>query len=322
MTGAPQPQASSPTRGGFAAVIKWGFLVAAIGLLAWALVSRWDEVAPALADVGWTAFLGATGLAALALAFNALSWRAVMRSVGLAAPLADAASVFLVSQAGKYVPGAVWPVLAQAEFAREHGVSRARAMAGSLVAMVVGVVMAGAVGAVGLVIAAPGSIREYSWALVVAGVLLTLLFPGVLTPLITFAMRLLRRRGEAVEIDGRAIAASAAWSVLNWAALGAQAWLLLVPLTGGVEHAFALATGAFALSWLVGFLVVVAPAGIGPREAALVAMLAGVASAPQALALALLSRAAMSLADAAGLVVGLAFRGAAKRRDRGESSRA
>ena len=303
-------------RPSLAAVVKWGFLAVAVSLLAWAIVSRWDDVAPALGEVGWPAFIGATALAALALAFNALSWRAVMRAVGLAAPLADAAAVFFISQAGKYVPGAVWPVLAQAELAREHGVSRARAMAGSIVAMVVGVMMAGTVGAVGLVIAAPGSIRQHMWALIVVVMLLRLLYPAALTSVITLVTRLLRRPVEHIEIDGRSIIVSAAWSVLNWAALGGQAWLLLRPLVGDVPHAFALATGAFAMSWLVGFLIVVAPAGIGPREGALVAILAGAATAPQALALALLSRAAMSVADAVGLVVGLVVRGAARRRDR------
>src|SRR5690606_42154283 len=91
------------------------------------------------------------------------------------------------------------PVLAQAELAREHGVSRARAMAGSIGAMVVGVMMAGTVGAVGLVIAAPGSIRQHMWALIVVVMLLRLLYPAALTSVITLVTRLLRRPVEHIE---------------------------------------------------------------------------------------------------------------------------
>jgi uncharacterized membrane protein YbhN (UPF0104 family) len=116
-----------------------------------------------------------------------------------------------------------------------------------------------------------------------------------------------------VPIDGKAIAASTGWSLLNWIALGTQAWLLLRPLAPDASSAFALATGAFALSWLVGFLVVIAPAGIGAREAALVATLSTVATGPQALAVALLSRFAMSIADAVGLLIGMALRASRKR---------
>lgn len=301
----------APGRSRRAAVVttlKWTFLAIAVGLLGWALFSQWDDVSVALREVGWSAFLAATAFAVLALGFNTFSWRAVMHSVGLAAPVPDAASVFLISQAGKYVPGAVWPVLTQAEFAREHGVSRSRALTGSIVAMVVGVAMAGAVGLAGLAVSAPGSLRDYWWAIAIAVGLVALLVPAVLRRVVALAMRAVRRSDEPVEISGKAITASAGWSLLNWLALGAQAWLLLSPLAPDAASAFALATGAFALSWLVGFLVVIAPAGIGAREAALVATLSSVATGPQALAVALLSRFAMSIADALGLLVGMALR--------------
>ena len=174
----------------------------------------------------------ATALALLALGFNTLSWRAVMQSVGLEAPLREASGVFLVSQAGKYVPGAVWPVVAQAEFASEHG-SRGRApRSGSLVAMAVGVVMAGVVGAVALAVFSSGSVLRYWWVILLALALAVTLVPAVLTRLLKLALRVLRRQGEVPRIGGKALAASAGWSALNWAALGAQAWVLLRALGG------------------------------------------------------------------------------------------
>lgn len=283
--------------------VRWGLFAVAVALIAWAVASQWSDVSEAASQVGAWPLVAATALTLVALAFNTLSWRAVMRSVGLEAPLREASGVFLVSQAGKYVPGAVWPVVAQTEFARAHGVSRARAMTGSLVAMAVGVVMAAVVGAVGLVAFAPGSLAAYWWALVLAVALAAALAPPVLRRLLALAMRVLRRSGEPVAIAPVALAASAAWSALNWAALGAHAWLLLRAL-GGADANLGIATGAFALAWLVGFVVVLAPAGVGPREAALSVMLASVATGPQALALALLSRFAMTLADAIGLACG------------------
>src|SRR5690606_36966716 len=115
-----------------------------------------------------------------------------------------------------------------------------------------------------------------------------------------------RRNEEPVAIQGRALLECAMWSILNWLALGVHAWILLKPLAHDAPS-FALAAGAFALAWLVGFLVVVAPAGLGAREAALVVILASVATQPQALAVALLSRFAMTIADAVGLLAGFAM---------------
>jgi len=296
--------------------LRWGLFAVAVVVIAWAVISQWDDVSESLATVGWLRVDLATGLALLALGFNTLSWRAVMMSVGLEAPLREASGVFLVSQAGKYVPGAVWPVLAQAEFARAHGVSRARATVGSLVAMAVGVVMAAVVGAVALATFSPGSIGEYWWVLLVAAALAVTLVPPVLSRLLGLALKVLKRQGEVPRIGGRALAASAGWSALNWAALGAQAWVLLTAL-GGSEATYGIATGAFALAWLVGFLAVFAPAGGVVREGALVILLGSVVTQPQAFAFALLSRFAMTLADAIGLGLGaLARRSRRDARDR------
>ena len=294
-----------PTRG---ASLRWSLFAVAVALLTWAVASQWEAVSAAAVDVGWGAIGLATLAAMAALGFNTLSWRAVMRSVGLHAPVVDAASVFLVSQAGKYVPGAVWPVLAQSEFARAHGLSRTRGMTGSLVAMAVGVVTAGVVGTLGLVAWAPGALADYWWALVVVVVLATLLVPAVLTRALRLGLTVMRRSAEPPTIMGRALLVSAAWSAANWLALGLQAWILLRILSPGTEGLWSLATGAFALAWLAGFLVVFAPAGVGPREAALVVLLAAVATRPEALALALISRFAMTLADAVGLGCGLLAR--------------
>ncbi len=290
------------------AAVRWGLLVLAVALLTWAVASQWAGVSDAVGEIGWGPVALATLAAVAGLGFNTLSWRAVMRSIGLEAPLTATASVFLISQAGKYVPGAIWPVLAQAEFARNHGVTRARAMTGSLVAMAVGVVTAGLVGTVGVVVWAPGALADYWWALVIAMALAVLLIPAVLTRLLGIALKALRRDVVAPRIEGRALVMSAAWSVANWLALGTQAWLLLGALSPHTPRLWPLATGAFALAWLVGFLVVFAPAGVGPREAALVVLLAAAASRPEALALALVSRFAMTLADALGLACGVVAR--------------
>jgi uncharacterized membrane protein YbhN (UPF0104 family) len=59
------------------------------------------------------------------------------------------------------------------------------------------------------------------------------------------------------------------------------------------------AAGGFALAWSVGFLAVFVPAGVGVREAALVAALAPVLDRGDALVVALISRVLMTLGDLA-----------------------
>lgn len=283
--------------------LRWGFLVCAVTLLVIAVALTWDEVVASLRALTWNAIVVAFATCTVALGLNALSWRAVARAIGLAASVPEAMRVFLLSQAGKYIPGSVWPVLAQAEFARDHGISRVHAMTGSIVAMVVGVVTSALVGTIGLVLSAPGALVTYWWVMVLAAALAATLFPPVLSRIVRLAFRLTRRTDDPAHLGTIPLLASAGWSVLMWLLLGFQAWVLLRELTPGAS--FVLATGAFAFAWLVGFLVVIAPAGVGAREAALVLALSTVAEPGQALSLAIISRFLMTGADAVGVAVGI-----------------
>lgn len=302
------PMPESPRAGGPGVWFRWAFVAIAAGLLAWALVRYRGAIADSWSSIGPLAFLSSGAAAFVALGANALSWRAFMRALGLRSTRREAARVFFVSQAGKYVPGAVWPVVAQVEFARDHGVDRARALVGSLGAMVVGVVTAGVIGAVGTTVFVPGAFAAYWWVLPLAAALAVVLVPAVLRRIVARAMKMRGGAGEAPRIVGRDLAVSILWSAGMWLLLGVHAWILLRSVAPGCSISWPLATGVMALAWLVGFVVVLAPAGAGAREAAFVVLLAAVATTPQALGFALASRVLMTLADAVALAIGLTLR--------------
>jgi hypothetical protein len=84
---------------------------------------------------------------------------------------------------------------------------------------------------------------------------------------------------------------SAGWSVGAWAAFGVQIWVLAARL--GAGHGLVLlleATGAFAVAWCAGFLLVAVPAGAGVREAGLIVLLGLAVSTANATVVAVVSR--------------------------------
>ena len=52
-------------------------------------------------------------------------WLCLVRGAGVTVSTLDAGSTFFVTQLGKYVPGSVWPIVAQAS-ARADGGARRR----------------------------------------------------------------------------------------------------------------------------------------------------------------------------------------------------
>lgn len=300
LPGTPVPTGAGANRG--TRGHRWwrrAFVALAVALLTWALVDQRAAVGKALTTLDpWTLVLAV--LAVLAgLGCNMMSWRGAMAAVGADLPLRPAARVFFLSQLGKYVPGSVWPVLAQVELTRDSGVSRLRGAVGAVVAMVVGVITSGTVAVALLVIPDPAVRQQYWWLLLVVPVAAVAVHPTVLAATLRFALRVSRRTGAVPELGGRALVRSVAWSAAMWGLFGLHAWLIVRDLAAPAGPGMFTVTGAFALAWVVGFVVVIAPAGLGPREAALTLALAGHVTTGQALALAVLSRLVMTVADAA-----------------------
>lgn len=106
-----------------------------LAFAAWYVVGHWSGIRDGLDSIGLSAALGAVACALIALAFTMLVWRALMAGLGSPLPVGVASRVLFVGQLGKYLPGSVWPVLAQMELASEHKVPRVRTAAASVISM-------------------------------------------------------------------------------------------------------------------------------------------------------------------------------------------
>jgi hypothetical protein len=285
-------------------------LLVAAALLALALVSQWNEVAGSVGELTAFGVVGSGAATVLAVGMTVLSWRAVLGGLGAALPLRAAVRIFFVGQVGKYLPGSVWPVLAQMELSRDYGVSRSKAASASLIVLALAVPCGGLAAAVTLPFASTEALRRYWWALGGAPVFAALLYPAVLSRLLALAFRLLRRPPLDHPLTLRPVTAGAGWLLTSFGCYGAATWLLardLNPTVGG-GRLMLLAAGGYALAWTAGFLVLVVPAGAGVREAVLVLALAPALPTGPATLLALIARLLATVADLVWAAVGVALR--------------
>lgn len=278
--------------------VKVGFLLLALALAVWAVVSRWNEVSAALTEIDPVLLAAALGLGLLYVVLTMFSWRAVLADHGTPLPLLPAARVFFVSQLGKYVPGGVWNIVAAAEMGADHRIPRRRSVSAMLVTVLISIV-SGMILAVATVPFAPDELADrFGWVLWTLPLFVVLLLPPVLGRLVDLALRL--TKGDPLEspLRWRGIGAAVAWALLAWGIAGLQVWVLAVGV--GMEpsgRTVALCIGGYAFAWVIGFLVVIVPAGAGVRETVLALMLAGSLSTGGVLAVVLLSRVVLTLAD-------------------------
>lgn len=271
-------------------IVRVGWIVVLVAALVLALRSRWGEVATDLAslDVAWLAGAAAAGLVGLGL--SAGIWHTMLAGIGEPLPVGASLRIFYVGQIGKYLPGAVWPAVTQAALARDHSVAPRATVSAVTLFLWVHLVTGAAVGVT--VLATTGVLP--AWSLVALPPLVALLAPPVLRWCLQRLLRIARREPLRALPDGGHLLTACAWALAMWAAYGVH----LYAATAAVGQPVGMwrAVGVFSASWVVGFALLVAPAGVGPREAAMVALLP--LDAATALLVALASRLIMTGADA------------------------
>jgi uncharacterized membrane protein YbhN (UPF0104 family) len=280
-------------------LVRVGFLAAALGLSAYLLGSRWGEVLSALRALSVGSVITSLVAGIAGTLCSLFSWRALLADAGSRLPVGSAFRVFAISQLGKYIPGSVWTVLAQMELGRRHEVPPRRSAMISILALAISVLAGLTVAAVALPVAVPELRTRYWWVFLLVPLLLAALHPRVVAVWTGVVFRLLRREPQPVSISWRGLSQTFAWAVASWLALGVHFGVLVAATTTPTVSAWLLSVGVFALAWAAGFILIIAPAGAGVREAVLVVGLASLIPAGSALGLALVSRAVLVIVDIA-----------------------
>lgn len=280
--------------------LRLGFLLVAVGLSVWAVAARWDEVVLDLEKIGWLRVLVCVPATAAGLVCGMLAWRSVLGGLGSPLPRRDAARIYFIGQLGKYVPGSVWPVLAQMELGRDHDVPRRRSAGALLVAVVVSLTT-------GLIVAAltvpfvSGDRHPALWWLLAA-------VPLLVVPLVPRVLMALLRRVPVLDLGsalpaampGRDMGAAIGWSLLGWLAYGLHLFVLVGAFpSGGVGPLLIASIGGYPLAWAAGMIAFVLPAGAGARDVTVVLALSAVVPTSAAIAAAVVSRAVTTVCDLA-----------------------
>lgn len=284
-------------RPGTKAGLRVAFVVVALGALVYALVSSWDEVSRSLHQMGPLSVIGALVLALVGLFCSSLCWRALLSELDHPLPVLIAVRVFFLSQIGKYLPGSVWPIVAQMEMTRDLGIARRRSATAYLLFWVLNPLTGLIVAAATLPFASPDAARHYAWVALFVPLGLAVLHPRILTPLLNRLFTVLRRPTLERPLRIAGLARAGGWLVVMWVFYGLSILALAAPLDVHGGAALPACIGAYALAWSAGFLFIIAPAGLGVRDAALVLTLSPVMSVSSATAVAAVSRVVQTLGD-------------------------
>jgi uncharacterized membrane protein YbhN (UPF0104 family) len=284
------------------------FVGIALAGAAYAVGKHADELVQVLGRLSLLSIVGSTacGIAGVGLTF--FMWREVLHGLGAPVPMVAAARVFFVSQLGKYIPGSVWPVMAQMEYGRRTNTGRRTMLTANALTIALSLTAGMIAAAVCLPFASTHALHRYAWVFLFLPVLILGLHPRVVPAMLDWIFRRIGRAPLDQRLPWGSVVRAIAWAFGSWLLLGLHLYVLLRGVGVTDWHAFPAAIGGFALAVTAGLLFVPAPAGAGIRDAVLIATLAAITDAPTAIAVGLASRVLLIVVDV--LLAGVAEFGA------------
>jgi uncharacterized membrane protein YbhN (UPF0104 family) len=280
-------------------------VVAVLALLAYFVRDAWGNASDRIASADVSDLvLACAWLAAYYLLF-VVGWIWILATWGIRLGYRDALQAEMVSMLAKYIPGGVWTPAARVVAARRAGVTNTSLVLSSIL------LEAGLSAVAGVLVFLVGmatvdTTSDELIPLIAFAVVVTVaLHPRVFGPLSRFLFRPFG--GESPPpLPYRTMLGLIAYYAFTWL-IGGVALFFLVRSVGG-EPSFdeiAFLGGASAVGAIVAVLAVIAPSGLGVREASMYGLLVAIVPSGAALGAIVLNRLAITLVEAGLLLFGM-----------------
>lgn len=320
---------------------SWTLQLALVATVAWfvgqALVRHWAEFRSYQLDLSAHPGLIVAALLCIWLGYAVLimAWRGVVVGWGESMDHLVAARIWALSSLGKYIPGKLWAVAGMVVLAQRAGVRPLTATGSAVVMQILalgtGSAVVAATGAASLAELGPGfRIGLLVLLLASLGGTALLLEPKWLGRVLDHLPLSRPRSGPGSGAGARStaggsmgagasgapgtvsptapsIVAGAIGNAGAWIAYGVAVWLLARALVPGTPFPLAATIGAFTASYVIGFLALFVPGGLGVREGVFILMLQGSTGLAAATVMALASRLLFTLAEVGVAVPFLIF---------------
>jgi len=239
-------------------------------------------------------------------------WRTILEGWREWLRIVDAARIWTVSNLGTFVPGGVWAIAGMAVMAQQRGVSGAAATGSAivmqLVSLATGVILAIALVGTPLLDRVLGD-----WGTIAGIAIATCTLIGAISltsPSLTRRIGFVIGRPDLIRpVDPGALAGAIMANLVAWSGYGIALQLLALGTVGGVSLSWSVATGAFAASYVAGYVVFILPGGLFIREGVMAVILTSTGvPAPSAFALVAASRVILTINQVGAALPFLLFR--------------
>ena len=271
-------------------LLKAAVIIFIIYAMADAILSNWGALLPYIENINYMLFAASFAPLLAYIALVAAGWRMVLDGMSYKIGLGESIKIRTVSDLGRYLPGKIWCVVGRAFWCEKAGIPKRDAFVSTIIEIALNM----ASGLIIFIIFLP--FMTISSALVIPAVIVLalafflLIEPRAFSSVANRVLRKLKMQEIEVRISRKKILLTLAYFVATWAVFGVSFYMFLNSFYAMPLASMGVMTGIFAFSFVIGFVVLIAPGGLGVREGVMSLLLAAFMPLPLAIAVSLLSR--------------------------------
>jgi hypothetical protein len=233
-------------------------------------------------------------------------WRNLLNKFSSGLSFKKAFKIWFYSNLGKYVPGKIWSVMGMVYMCEKEGIPKAATLTSAILNQLLNII-----GGLILVLILSGT-KLLSGIPRLLFLPLTLVFvlslsPRVMEKILNWGLKKLKKEPVKVNLSFKENLFFTLLFMLAWGVYGVAFNIFILSLTDYSFNLWPFLTSIFVFSYILGFLSIFVPGGLGVREGILVFYLSSYFPLPVATLIALLSRLWMSVVEVSGLLISLRF---------------
>ena len=233
-------------------------------------------------------------------------WRNLLNKFSSGLSFKKAFKIWFYSNLGKYVPGKIWSVMGMVYMCEKEGIPKAATFTSAILNQLLNII-----GGLILVLILSGTkflsgmSKLYYLPLILVFVIS--LYPRVMEKILNWGLKKLKKEPVKVNLSFKENLFFTLLFMLAWGVYGVAFNIFILSLTDYSFNLWPFLTSIFVFSYILGFLSIFVPGGLGVREGILVFYLSSYFPLPVATLIALLSRLWMSVVEVSGLLISLRF---------------
>lgn len=236
------------------------------------------------------------------------SWQEVMKSLGSDITFAQSTWMIATTQIAKYLPGRVWYMVGRVYVGKNEKLKGEDLALSMVLETCLLIVTSSVIFLICTVLAGNYKGANIIIAAVLVVIAIVVIHPKILTWITNIILRVLKRPKIELTVTYVQILRISIYFFGLWIAQIIGFYFLVNSIFQlPISNIFLLAS-AHTLSWIIGFVVLFAPSGLGVREGVLTLMLSTVMPTPLAIAISFISRVWITIFEIAVFFIGLLIR--------------